>query len=67
MRRCQRRITIQAAMPAAVFPIILARHYNGHPLTAVQVVIFTTLGSILTMPLIISLALRWIDAGIAAP
>jgi predicted permease len=56
-------IIIQAAMPAAVFPIVLARHYGGHPVTAVQVVIFTTLGSALTMPLVIALALRWINLG----
>jgi predicted permease len=29
-------IAIQAAMPAAVFPIILARHYGGDPPTAVR-------------------------------
>jgi predicted permease len=54
-------VIVQAAMPAAVFPIVLARHYNGHPVTAVQVVIFTTLTSILTMPLVITLALQWIN------
>ncbi|MEM7145629.1 MAG: AEC family transporter [Verrucomicrobiota bacterium] len=53
-------VIVQAAMPAAVFPVVLARHYGGHPLTAVQVVIFTTLASALTMPLVISLALKYI-------
>jgi predicted permease len=56
-------VIVQAAMPAAVFPIVLARHYGGHPVTAVQVVIFTTLGSVFTMPLVIALALQWINAG----
>ncbi|MEM8955914.1 MAG: AEC family transporter [Verrucomicrobiota bacterium] len=53
-------VIVQAAMPAAVFPVVLARHYGGHPLTAVQVVIGTTIASALTMPLVISLALIYI-------
>lgn len=57
-------LIVQAAMPAAVFPILLARIYGGHPATAIQIVIGTTLMSVFTMPLIISLALRWIDAGL---
>jgi len=57
-------VIVQAAMPAAVFPIVLARHYGGHPVTAVQAVIFTTLGSTLTIPLVIALAVRWIDTGL---
>ena len=48
-------LLVQATMPAAVFPIILARHYGGHPLTAIQVVISTTLLSLITIPLVISL------------
>jgi predicted permease len=51
-------LVVQAAMPAAVFPIILARHYGGHPVTAVQVVIATTLMSVLTIPLVIALAIH---------
>jgi hypothetical protein len=58
-------LIVQAAMPSAVFPIILAKHYGGHPATAIQVVIGTTLLSVLTMPLTIALAVRWVDAGIA--
>ena len=57
-------LIVQAAMPAAVFPIILARHYGGHPVTAVQVVLGTTIASLVTIPLVISLAIRWIDIGI---
>ncbi len=56
-------LVVQAAMPAAVFPIVLARHYGGHATTAIQVVIATTCASILTMPLVISIGLRWIEAG----
>jgi len=48
-------LVVQAAMPAAVFPIILARHYGGHPVTAIQVVIATTTLSVITIPLVIAL------------
>ena len=45
-------------MPAAVFPIVLARHYAGDPATAVRVVIGTSLLGFLTMPLWLRLGLR---------
>jgi predicted permease len=51
----QRVLVVQAAMPAALFPIILSRHYGGNPQTAVQVVIITTAVSILTIPLVVLL------------
>jgi predicted permease len=38
-------------MPAAVFPIIMARHYGGDPPTALRVVMSTSAASILTIPL----------------
>ena len=50
-------IVLQAAMPAAVFPVIVARHYGGHSATAVRVVLSTAIVSILTMPL-------WLSAGL---
>jgi predicted permease len=43
-------LVVQAAMPAAVFPIVLARHYGGDSLTAVRVVIGTSLVGFLTIP-----------------
>jgi len=49
----RRVLVVQAAMPAALFPIILSRHYGGNPQTAVQVVIVTTVVSILTIPLVL--------------
>lgn len=53
----QRVIIIQAAMPAAIFPIVLARHYNGDAPTAVRVVIGTQLASLATIPLWLSFGL----------
>ncbi len=53
----KRVMALEAAMPAAVFPIVLARHYHGDVPTAVRVVIGTSLLSLLTMPL-------WLSAGL---
>ena len=53
-------LVIQAAMPAGMFPIAIAKHYNGQPLTAAQVVIGTTTLGILTIPLWIKLGMVWV-------
>lgn len=53
-------LVIQAAMPAGVFPIVLSRHYGGRADIAIQVVVATTVMSLLTMPLIISWGMRWV-------
>lgn len=53
----KRVVIIQAAMPCAVFPIVLARHFDGSPEVAFKVVLSTTLVSLLTIPLWISLGL----------
>lgn len=51
---------VQAAMPAGVFPIVLAKHYAGQPLTAAQVVIGTIAASIPVIPLWIKFGLWWV-------
>jgi malate permease and related proteins len=56
----KRVIVLQAAMPAAVFPLIMAKHYGGHVATALRVVFWTSLVSLVTIPLWIKLGLRWI-------
>lgn len=53
-------LVVQAAMPAAMTPIMLARLYGGRPSIAVQVVVATTLGSLLTLPWIIFFGIHWI-------
>ncbi|BDS06648.1 malate permease [Oceaniferula spumae] len=53
-------LIIQAAMPAGVFPIVLSRHYGGRADVAIQVVVATTLVSLITMPLIVSFGMAWI-------
>ncbi len=54
----KRVIMIQAAMPAGIMPIVLARHYGGDSGVAVRVVLATTVASVVTMPLWIHLGLQ---------
>jgi predicted permease len=56
----KRVLVVEAAMPAAVLPIILAQYYGGQPLTAVQVVLTTTAVSLVTCPLWIRAGLAWL-------
>ncbi|MFO8027828.1 MAG: AEC family transporter [Opitutales bacterium] len=56
----KRVLIIQAAMPCAVFPIVLARHFDGSPEVAFKVVLSTTVFSLITIPIWISLGLAWI-------
>ena len=54
----KRVIVLQAAMPSAVFPIVMSRHYHGDPPTALRVVIGTSVVGLITIPL-------WIRFGLA--
>lgn len=58
----KRVIVVQAAMPSAVFNIMIARLYGGHASTAVQVVIATTIVSCVTTPLVIAWGLKLVGA-----
>lgn len=49
---------IEAAMPCAVFPIVLARHYGGDVPTAVRALVVTSVISILSTPAWIFVGLR---------
>jgi predicted permease len=53
-------LVVQAAMPAGMTAILLARMYGGRPAVAVQVVIATTVLSLITLPWIISWGSAWI-------
>lgn len=46
----QRVLLLHAAMPAAVFPIVLARHYGGDPGVAARISLATSVVSLITMP-----------------
>jgi malate permease and related proteins len=56
----KRVLVVEAAMPAAVIPIIIAQYYGGQPLTAVQVVLSTTAAGLFTCPLWIRAGLAWL-------
>ncbi len=61
----KRVLVVQAAMPTAVIPIIIAKLYGGHPRTAVQIVLGTTALGILVIPLWLRAGIEWV--GVAAP
>jgi predicted permease len=50
-------ITLQAAMPSAVFPIVMTKHYGGDIKTALRVVISTSIVGLFTIPF-------WIQTGV---
>jgi predicted permease len=54
-------IAVQAAMPCGVFPIVLARHFDGSPEVALKVVLGTTIISFLTIPLWIAFGIKLLD------
>lgn len=58
----KRILIVQAAMPSAVFNIMIARMYGGHAPTAVQVVIATTVVSCVTTPIVIAWGLKLVNA-----
>jgi predicted permease len=56
----KRVLIIQAAMPAGMFPLDIAKQYNGHHLTAAQVIVSTVALGILTIPLWIKFGMAWV-------
>ena len=63
----KRILVVQAGMPSAVFGIVLARHYGGHAATAVQVVLATTVVSLVSTPLMIAFGMRLLGLEGAPP
>lgn len=56
----KRVIIVQAAMPAGILPLVIAKHYGGRPLTAVQIVIGTTILGVFLIPLWLRLGIYWV-------
>jgi malate permease and related proteins len=54
-------LVVQAAMPAAMVPILLAKIYGGRPAVAVQIVIATTVVSLFSLPFIITYGMRFLN------
>jgi predicted permease len=53
-------LVVQAAMPAATFPVAMVQHYGGHMPTALRVVLTSTIAGLITIPLWIHFGLKWI-------
>lgn len=51
---------LQAAMPSAVFPVVLTRLYHGDTTTALRVVLSTSLAGLFLIPLWMSLGAWWL-------
>ena len=51
----QRVLVLEAAMPTAVFPVVLSKLYKGDPATAMRAVLATSVVSLVTIPLWIKL------------
>lgn len=58
----KRVLVMQAAMPAAVVSVIVARVYGGRPLVAVQIVLGTTALALFTIPFWIRFGMRFAGA-----
>jgi predicted permease len=56
----RRVILVQAAMPCAVIPVILSKHYGGDPAMALRIILVTSALGLLTIPLWLQLGMRWI-------
>lgn len=56
-------LVVEAAMPAAIFPIVLAKVKQGDVPTALQVVLGTSLIGLVTIPLWLSFGMRYILGG----
>jgi predicted permease len=54
-------LIVQAAMPAAVFPIVIAKHFGGKPSVAAEISVFTSLASLALTPAIICLGTLLFD------
>ena len=56
-------LIVQAAMPAAIFPIVVTKVYHGDMPTALQVALGTSLIGLITIPLWTGFGLQWIIPG----
>lgn len=56
----KRVLVFQAAVPSAILPIIIARHFGGRPDVAVEVVVATTAFSLISLPVWLSVGFRLI-------
>jgi len=62
-RELKQVLVVQAAMPAAVFPIVMSRLFAGDPPTAIRVVIGTSLVGFVTIPIWLHFGMHWLGLG----
>lgn len=53
----QRVLVLQAAMPAALYPLVLIKYYHGDVTTGMRVILTSTLAGLVTIPLILQFGL----------
>jgi predicted permease len=56
----KRVMVVEAAMPAGILSLVIAKHYGGQPVTAVQVVVGTTVAGLVVIPWWLKLGLAWV-------
>ncbi len=56
----RRVLILQSAMPAALYPIVLIKHYHGDSVTALRVAVASTLFGLLSIPLILKFGMSWV-------
>jgi len=56
----RRVMVVQAAMPCAVIPVLLAKHYGGDPALALRIILTTSLLGLLTIPFWLQFGLKWV-------
>jgi hypothetical protein len=56
----KRVLAVQAAMPCAMVPVLLSRHFRGDVGTAVQIVLASTALGLLTIPLWLRVGFAWL-------
>jgi predicted permease len=56
----KRVIVVESAMPAGILSMVIAKHYGGQQLTAVQVAVGTTALGIVVVPLWLRFGLAWV-------
>lgn len=59
----KRVMVVQAAMPAAMFPIVMAKHYGGDTSVAVRVALGTSFVGFVSTPLWLTGGLNWLSLG----
>jgi predicted permease len=56
----KRVMVLQAAMPTAVFSILISKHYGGDPNIALRVVMATSVVALITIPIWLRVGMTWI-------